>query len=189
MKNKKLIIIIASLIAIVVALTVTLVLVFGGSPIKKGNKMIDASANALTKVSTLTEVYDGQTAVYKYLHEVEIVDGNGQITKATSKLNPSFEFSTVSEMEVVENIDKNGLLNFNLSEETVEESKLKDGTLTLTLKADKIATFLNTNKLKTNGENGKAVFVFEKDLLISAEITFILESGKEVVMTVECKYQ
>ena len=188
MKNKKNIIIIASAVAIVVALTLTLVLIFGGSPLKKGNEKLESSLSALTKVSTLTEVYDGQTAVYKYLHEVEIVDGNGQITKATSKLNPSFEFSTVTEMEVVENLDRNGLLNFNLSDETVEESKLNDGTLTLTLKADKIATFLNTNALKTNGEAGKAVFVFEKDLLVSAEITFTLESGKSVVMTVECKY-
>ena len=186
MKNRKLIKIITA--ALTAVLTATVLFGCFGSDLNKANKMIKKSCDKFAYLTTQVVVTDGTQDVYKYTQKVEIIDGNAEIRKATSKLNSSFEFSTVEDVEFVENVNKNDFINFVLSKDVIEESKFTKSVLNLVVKADKTAEFLNANGLLTDGNSANATFTFENGTLKSAEITFNLQSGKKVVITMNCEY-
>ena len=186
MKNKKLIIVIAAALVVVIA-TVVLILTLGGSKLSKCEKMIEKSAQSVVEITTNVVVSDKEQEVYKYLESVKITDANGEVMKQTSKLNPSYEFSTTEENSFVENIDRKALLNFNFDKSYFVESAYKNSVLNLTVKADSIAKFLGGSDIACE-ENASAVFTFNGKKLAQAEITFTLMSGKKVLMTVLCNY-
>ena len=115
MKNKKLIIVSLTLL---LAITVNLLSCMG-STLNKGAKMIDKSRDKFTLLTTQITVMDGEQTVYKYSESVEIVEGNAEITKSTSKLNSSFEFSTVEDIQVVENANRDKFINFVLDKNLI----------------------------------------------------------------------
>ena len=110
--KKKIIILISAIVAVLAAVVIV---VCATQTMKKCQKWLQKSADSLTYVQTVFEVTDKQEKVFIYTQTVEIIEGNAEITKATSRLNPSFEFSTIEETNYVENINKDALLNFKFS--------------------------------------------------------------------------
>ncbi len=189
MKKNKLIIIIAASLVAVIAISLTVILCVGND-LKKTNNMIDSSRENFKQITTAVEVIDGEQTVYKYFEKIEMIDGNAEIAKETSKLNSSFDFSTVKDNQVVENANRKDFINFIFDKEYFEECKLKDGTLNLTVKGDKLVDFLSAKEiqLETNGENVSATFVFENKRLTTATLEFVLQSGKKVKLNMNCVY-
>lgn len=186
MKNKKLIVVIATLLVVITALLTSC----AGSNINKANKMIDKSCEQITLMNTQVVVADGGQTVYKYGETIEISEGNALITKETSRLNSSFEFSTVKEVEEVQNLNRKDLINFDLNKDYMQEITFKDGVLSLTVKGDKVLSFLNGQSLglQLNGENISAIFTFENKNLISVQVNFTLKTGKQVELVMSCNY-
>jgi hypothetical protein len=115
------------------------------------------------------------------------VEGNAEVTKATSRLNPSYEFSTISESSFVENVNRGSLLNFTFEDKYFKESSLKNDLFTATVIGDCLDEFLGGGALAVSGD-AQATLTFENKTLKSAVITFSLQSGKQVTITVECEY-
>lgn len=182
---KKKIIIIAS--AAVVVIAALLVVIFSTQSAKKCEKWIENSAKKLTYVQTVFEVTDKEEKVFIYNQTVEIIEENAEITKATSRLNPSFEFSTIEENSYVENVNRDALLNFAFDKKYFKESSLKKNTFIATVKGECLSAFLGGEALDVNGD-AQAVIKFEDKKLAIAEITFSLQSGKQVKITVQCQY-
>ena len=184
---KKKIIILAS--ALAVAILAVLIVILSLSPaVKNCEKWIENSANNLTVVKTVFEATDKGEKVFAYSESVEIIEGNAEITKSTSRLNPSYEFSTISESSFVESINRKDLLNFAFDKKYFKENSLKKDVFTATVIGDCLDEFLGSEALAIAGD-AQATLTFENKTLKSAVITFSLQSGKQVTITVECEYQ
>jgi hypothetical protein len=161
-----------------------------GSTLNKGAKMIDKSRDKFTLLTTQITVMDGEQTVYKYSENVEMVEGNAEITKSTSKLNSSFEFSTVEDIQVVENANRDKFINFVLDKNLIEEAKFEKDILTLSVKGENLAKFLSysSQDFKTDEQTVTATLTFENKLLKTAVLNFTLQSGKTVKLTLTCNY-
>ena len=182
---KKKIIIIASAVLVVIA--TLLVVIFSSQTMKKCQKWITNSQNNLVHVQTVFEVTDKQEKVFVYRETVEIIDGNAEVTKATSRLNTSFEFSTIEESSYVENVNRESLLNFTFDKRYFKESSLKKNTFTATVTGQYLAEFFGGEALEISGD-AQATLSFDGKRLQTAQITFTLNSGKQVKITVQCQY-
>ncbi len=183
---KKKIIILASALLVAI-LTVVIVVLSLPSTVDKCEKWMQNSANNLTFVQTAFELTDKGEKVFAYSESVEIIEGNAEITKSTSRLNPSYEFSTIDESSFVEGINREDLLNFAFDKKYFKESSLKNDVFTATVIGDCLDEFLGSEAFDVSG-NAEATLTFEDERLTSAVITFNLQSGKQVTVTVECEY-
>ncbi len=183
---KKKIIILASALLVAI-LTVLIVILSLPSATDKCEKWMQNSANNTTFVKTAFEVTDKGEKVFAYSESVEIIEGNAEITKSTSRLNPSYEFSTISESSFVEGINREDLLNFAFDKKYFEKSSLKNDVFTATVIGDCLDEFLGSEAFNVSG-NAQATLSFENEMLKGAVITFNLQSGKQVTVTVECEY-
>lgn len=187
MKNKKLIVIIAAAL-VAVAVAVTLIVTLGGSKLDKCAKMLDKSAQTLTEISSESVVTDSGVEVRKYLYKVEMIEKDGEVTEVNSTLNSSGVFSTVEDIKLVENLNRDQLINFNLNKEFFQSVEYKNDILTLSVKGDKISQFLNVEGLALSGEEATAIFTFNEGVLEQAVVNYTLQTGKIVTLTVVCKY-
>ena len=185
MKNKKILTVIITALIAVLSFTVAGCSIANFATCEK---MLTNSANTLIYVKTQFDVTDANEKVFMYSESVEIVDGNAEIVKSTSRLNPSYEFSTIEDNSFVENVDRESLLNFSFNKKYFNEYSLENGVFTATVTGYYLDEFLNGAKITIKGD-ANVVLTFENEILKSAEITFNLQSGKQVKMTVECKYE
>ena len=180
--KKKLIILASALLAVLISITA-----IGCSATNDCAKLIKNSAKNLTYVQTVFEATDKGEKVFIYSESVEIIEGNAEITKSTSRLNPSYEFSTISESSFVENLNRESLLNFAFESKYFKESSLNNNNFTATVIGDCIDEFLSCSPFSIAGD-AEVTMNFENKCLKNAVITFNLQSGKQVKITVECEY-
>ena len=185
MKNKKILTVIITALIAVLSFTVAGCSIANFATCEK---MLTNSANTLVYVKTQFDVTDANEKVFMYSESVEIIDGNAEIVKSTSRLNPSYEFSTIEDNSFVENVDRASLLNFSFNKKYFKEYSLEKGVFTATVTGYYLDEFLNGAKITIKGD-ANVVLTFENEILKSAEIAFKLQSGKQVKMTVECKYE
>lgn len=189
-KKKKLIIIISSIAAVLVATGIILAIELGGNKGKNENTVEMMVANSEKTIATATadvSVTDGGIKVLGYKQIVEIGEGETVIREITAELNSTQELKEKETVQTVTEYNRDNLITFSFEEFMYKTYNYSDGTLTATVSKDRVDNVLGYNLVANS--DGTLTAKFENSLIKEFTFTFTMEDGKVLTMVSTYQYK
>ncbi len=147
-----------------------------------------ASASSAVSVGTKVELVDGEVTVYTFTRSM-VIDTSAHsatVTDVKTTLSNSFDFTTTTSTNFVQDVTGETLIGLNLSKELVAQYEIKDGDLNCTVSKDKISKVLSST---VSASSDMKLFIdFEGGKLAKAEYSYTNTSSRTVNVTVTYGY-
>ena len=146
------------------------------------------SMNTVKTITINAKAFDSIILVYEYNNETSLLEtGDADVTKTITSLNNSFELETKTEKSVIENVQRDKLLNFNFNKDLMDNLVVEGNKITCTLNSENLKSLLNASDLTINGE-AKCEFIFTDNKINNIKVSFDTVSSKNVEVNVSYLY-
>lgn len=155
--------------------------------LKNYEKAIKESIKNATSMETTLTTTDQDVVVYKYVKSITFLENNSAyVSTDVSSLDKSFELSTKTTSETIDNVNKNEIQKISLSKKYFNNYMLENQTFVGEISQDNMKNIFNYDiKIK---DVAKLIITFEEEKVIKIECTYETESGKQAVLTTNYEY-
>ena len=155
------------------------------------NDYKDYLYNSMESVKTITnnaKAYDSSILVYEYNNQMSLLEnGSAEVVKTITSLNNNFELETKTEKSVLDNVQRNSLLNINFNRDLMDNLNVSDNKIIFTLTPENIKNFLNSNELNISGD-AQCELIFADEKINNIKLAFATASHKDVVVNISYLY-